>query len=75
MRVYSVETEQFRLLESCRVEFDEKTTVITGNNAQGKTSLLEAVYLLTGEKSFRTWYDRELIAFGRDEARVAGARR
>ena len=72
MRVYSVETENFRLLEPGRVEFDEKTTVITGNNAQGKTSLLEAVYLLTGEKSFRTWYDRELIAFGLEQARVAG---
>lgn len=46
--------------------------VITGENAQGKTTLLEAVYLLTGVKSFRTFYDRELIAFGQEEAKVTG---
>ena len=46
--------------------------VIAGANAQGKTTLLEAVYLLTGAKSFRTYYDKELIAFEKDEAAVRG---
>jgi DNA replication and repair protein RecF len=46
--------------------------VITGANAQGKTTLLEAVYLLTGVRSFRTFYDRELIAFDKDAARITG---
>lgn len=72
MQVNWVETEHFRLLEPRRVEFDPGVNVITGANAQGKTTLLEAVYLLTGVKSFRTFYDRELIAFGEDAARVSG---
>ena len=44
--------------------------VITGENAQGKTNLLEAVYLLTGGKSFRTRFDKELIGFGYTSAEV-----
>ena len=72
MQVLEVETEHFRLLETQRVAFDPGINVITGANAQGKTTLLEAVWLLTGGRSFRTWYDRELIAFGQEEARVEG---
>ena len=72
MRVHAVQTENFRLLESQRVEFDPGVNVITGENAQGKTTLLEAVYLLTGVKSFRTRFDKELIAFEAEHASVTG---
>ena len=72
MRVLWLETDNFRLLEPGRVELDAGVNVITGANAQGKTTLLEAAYLLTGMKSFRTFYDREIVAFGREEARVSG---
>ena len=51
-------------------EFSPGTNVITGENAQGKTNLLEAVYLLTGGKSFRTRFDKELIGFGYTGAEV-----
>ena len=73
MLVRWVETENFRLLAPERVEFDPGVNVVTGANAQGKTTLLEAVYLLTGVRSFRTFYDRELIAFDKDTARITGA--
>lgn len=73
MLVYSVETEYFRLLSPQKVSFAPGVNVITGENAQGKTTLLEAVYLLTGVKSFRTRYDRELIAFDKDFARLCGS--
>ena len=73
MQIHWVETDDFRLLAPERVELDPGVNVITGANAQGKTTLLEAAYLLTGMKSFRTYYDRELIAFGRDAARVTGS--
>lgn len=73
MQVNRIETENFRLLESQGVDFSPGINVITGENAQGKTTLLEAVYLLTGGRSFRTVYDRELIAFGADHAVVAGS--
>ena len=68
MRVESLETENFRLLSRQRVEFSPGVNVICGDNAQGKTTLLEAVFLLTGNKSFRTRFDRELIAFDKDGA-------
>ena len=72
MRLYRIQTEHFRLLESETVEFEPGVNAIVGDNAQGKTTLLEAVWLLTGGKSFRTWYDRELISFDKDAASVKG---
>ena len=72
MRVDRLETEHFRLLASQAVEFHPQVNVICGRNAQGKTTLLEAVYLLTGAKSFRTRFDKELIAFGEDNAFLKG---
>ena len=52
------------------VDFDEGTNVICGANAQGKTNLLEAVYLLSAGKSFRSRFDRELIGFDCDGCEV-----
>ena len=72
MRVDALQTENFRLLQGGRCEFSPGVNVIAGANAQGKTTLLEAVYMLTGAKSFRTYYDKELIAFEKDEAAVRG---
>ena len=66
MRVDAVQTENFRLLQGGRCEFSPGVNVIAGANAQGKTTLLEAVYMLTGAKSFRTYYDKELIAFEKE---------
>ncbi len=70
MQIHWVETDDFRLLAPERVELDPGVNVITGANAQGKTTLLEAVWLLTGNRSFRTRFDRELIAFGEENAMV-----
>ena len=72
MRVNTVKTEHFRLLDEAEASFAPGVNVIAGANAQGKTTLLEAVYLLTGAKSFRTYFDRELIAFDEDFSRVCG---
>ncbi len=51
-------------------EFDAGTNVICGANAQGKTNLLEAVYMLSCGRSFRTRFDKELIGFGYDGADI-----
>lgn len=56
----------FRNYDEQVAEFDPDINVISGANAQGKTNLLEAVWLLTGAHSFRTRFDRELIGFGCD---------
>lgn len=72
MEILSLTTENFRLLAAQTVEFSPAVNVISGANAQGKTTLLEAAYLLTGLRSFRSRHDRELICFDRPEALVDG---
>ena len=70
MIVRKIALQGWRNYEFAAAEFSPGTNVITGENAQGKTNLLEAVYLLTGGKSFRTRFDKELIGFGYTAAEV-----
>ncbi len=60
----------FRNYEKESVNFHEKINIVTGNNAQGKTNLLEALYITSLGKSFRTGKDAEMIGFGGDFAYV-----
>ena len=62
--------EGFRNYEKDVIAFSPGTNVIVGENGQGKTNLLEAVYYLTGAKSFRTRFDKELIGFDKDVANI-----
>jgi DNA replication and repair protein RecF len=70
MRIDRVCLENFRNYEKETVEFFPGINVITGENAQGKTNLLESVYMLSCGHSYRTRFDRELIFFGSDTARI-----
>ena len=63
MIVKRIALSGFRNYDFETVEFDPGTNVITGENAQGKTNLLESVYMLSCGKSFRTRFDRELVGF------------
>lgn len=71
MKVKSLSVANFRNYGQEEIRFSENTNVIYGNNAQGKTNLLEAVYLFSHGKSHRTKSDTELVSFGRDFARLA----
>lgn len=53
--------ENFRNIKSCQLSFCDGINVITGENGQGKTNLIESLWLLTGAKSFRGSKDRDLI--------------
>lgn len=64
MRVEKIALSGFRNYEFETAEFDPGTNVISGQNAQGKTNLLESVYMLSCGRSFRTRFDRELVGFG-----------
>ena len=64
MRLASLRVENYRNIAEARLEPGAELTVICGNNGQGKTNLLEAVWLLTGGKSFRGGKDAELIRRG-----------
>ncbi len=64
MRLLSLQAVQYRNIEQANLIPGRELTVICGNNGQGKTNLLEAVWLLTGGKSFRGGKDAELIKRG-----------
>jgi len=71
MRLTSLEITNLRNLGSVALRPGPRFTVIHGDNAQGKTNLLEAIYLVAFLRSYRTRRLRELIAWGQQEARVA----
>ena len=70
MRIEKIALNGFRNYEWDTAEFAPGTNVISGQNAQGKTNLLEAVYMLSCGRSFRTRFDRELVGFGYTEAQI-----
>ena len=70
MYIRSIELKDFRNYESLNLEFNKNVNLILGKNAQGKTNLLEAIYVTSIGKSFRTNKDHELIRFGSDFAKV-----
>lgn len=64
MFITSLTLEHFRNYEQQQISFSPHTNVIYGNNAQGKTNILEAVYLFSHGRSHRAHSDKELIRFG-----------
>ena len=72
MRINSLYLENFRNYAGEHVDFDPVCNVIWGENAQGKTNLLEAICCLSCGKSPRTRGDKELIRFDTEGFRVEG---
>lgn len=70
MVIKELKARGFRNLEDVCFNPCEGMNVICGNNAQGKTNLLESLYLFSGMKSFRGAREREFIKFGGDYARL-----
>ncbi|MEE1503581.1 MAG: DNA replication/repair protein RecF [Acutalibacteraceae bacterium] len=70
MTVNSVKIKNFRNIADLSFTADNGVNVIYGENAQGKTNILESIWLFTGCKSFRGAKDNELIKFGEDFAKI-----
>ncbi|MQN01992.1 MAG: DNA replication/repair protein RecF [bacterium LCO1.1] len=70
MIVKSLELMNFRNYERLSIEFDPSTNIIYGDNAQGKTNILEAICVSGTSRSLRGSRDREMIRFGQDEAHI-----
>ena len=66
MRLDHLVLRNFRNYVDCEVDFPNRVNLIIGGNAQGKTSLLEAIYFLSTAKSHRTYPDNELIRHNED---------
>ena len=71
MRIDKLSLQGFRNYDTLDVSFAPDCNVIVGENAQGKTNLLEAIVYLSSARSPRARSDRELISFGREDAKMA----
>ena len=70
MIIKSIELTNFRNYESLNLEFDKGTNILYGDNAQGKTNVLEAIYLSSITKSHKGSKDQDIIRFGESEAHL-----
>ncbi|MCM2676458.1 DNA replication/repair protein RecF [Alkalicoccobacillus plakortidis] len=72
MRVNKLSLKHYRNYAEAELEFNKQVHVFVGDNAQGKTNVLEAIYVLAMAKSHRTAKDKELISWGQDYAGICG---
>lgn len=70
MRILSFSCRDFRNLENIEIDSFDEMNVICGENAQGKTNLLEGIWLFTGIKSFRGAKDSAFLKFGKEKANL-----
>lgn len=70
MIVESLKLQNYRNYEYLNMNFDEKINIIYGDNAQGKTNILESMYVCATSKSHRGSKDREIIRFDNDESHI-----
>jgi DNA replication and repair protein RecF len=70
MIIKSLELENFRNYETLSLNFDSGTNILYGDNAQGKTNILEAIYISATTKSHKSSKDRDIIKFGSEEAHI-----
>lgn len=70
MIITSIQLENFRNYDSLELNFDSGTNIFYGDNAQGKTNILEAVYLCGTTKSHRGSKDKEVIQFHQEESHI-----
>lgn len=70
MYIKSLELDDYRNYEKISIKFDKGINILYGNNAQGKTNILEAIYLCSTTKSHRGNKDKEIIRFGYQESHI-----
>lgn len=70
MYVSKLSLKNYRNLEQINLELNNGVNIFYGNNAQGKTNLLESIYICSTGRSHRTHIDKELINFNEEEAHI-----
>lgn len=70
MFIKSLELDSFRNYEYLKIDFDKGVNILYGDNAQGKTNILEAIYLSATTKSHKGSKDREIINIEKEEAHI-----
>ena len=72
MKLSSIKIVNFRNYEHEKIKFSDSLNIIYGNNGEGKTNLVEAIYVLSLTKSFRTNNDKNLIKNGEVSTKIEG---
>jgi len=70
MIIESIKLDNFRNYKSLKLKFDKGTNIFYGDNAQGKTNVLESIYLCGTTKSHKGSKDKEIIRFNKDESHI-----
>ena len=70
MIIKSIELSDYRNYEQLSMEFSPGTNILFGDNAQGKTNILEAIYVSATTKSHKGTKDKDIIRFGKEEAHI-----
>ncbi|MCI8513320.1 MAG: DNA replication/repair protein RecF [Lachnospiraceae bacterium] len=70
MFIKKLELKCYRNYDNLQMTFDRGTNILYGNNAQGKTNVLEAIYICSVTRSHRGSKDREIIEFGEEESHI-----
>lgn len=70
MRIKSIELKNYRNYEELRIDFTEGTNILFGDNAQGKTNVLESAYVSGTTKSHKGSKDKDMIQFGKEESHI-----
>lgn len=70
MIIESIELKNYRNYDELHMDFNQGTNILYGDNAQGKTNVLEAVYVCCTTKSHRGSKDKDMIQFDRDESHI-----
>ena len=70
MIIESIELKNYRNYDKLHMDFSHGTNILYGDNAQGKTNILEAIYVCAQTKSHRGSKDKEIIQFDRDESHI-----
>ena len=71
MKLLQCSVKNFRIITDQKFEFTDGVNLIKGNNAQGKTTVLEAIYVFARGRSFRTRNEAEIISFDSDAAKLS----
>ena len=70
MLITNLKIENFRNYNELNLNLNNKINIFYGNNAQGKTNIIESIFLCSIGKSFRTSKDKELVKFDKDFFRI-----
>lgn len=73
MQIKKITLKNYRNYDNLEIKFSKNINIIIGNNAQGKTNILESIYLLGITRSFLTTNDKNLIKFGYNNCKIKGS--